>query len=249
MWSVVPVLSPRKARDIALSAAALLLPAGAVVGTALALLKPAPDKTSIRFKLTTSVNTTISPFGSGRCGADAPVGTDALEGSCPDDLRRQLGAVPQFAERFAAAFVQPDISNSDTGVVASSGLQRRGAPQYGGNGHKSDGVRPAASGAVWPEQADPNGQRPGDLTRLSRVGTIMSPAPPPDDPVPPVPLPPVPPPVDPAPEPLPSPWAPSADHERSMDKVSIKVTDNICALHGGWRVETGRSWHCKFPRR
>jgi hypothetical protein len=64
-----------KHRDIALSAAALLLPTGAIVGTALALLKPAPDaldKHSVQ--INRNANTIISPLGSGRCGADAPVG-------------------------------------------------------------------------------------------------------------------------------------------------------------------------------
>jgi hypothetical protein len=83
-------------RDALLSVAALLLPIGAMVGTALALLKPALPPTA------------LGPakifLGSGRCGDDSPVGTDAPEGSCPDDLRRQLGTVPHFAERFAAAF-------------------------------------------------------------------------------------------------------------------------------------------------
>jgi hypothetical protein len=77
--------------DIALSAAALLLPA-------LTLLKPLP--TPVGGRLPAKIF-----LGSGRCGVNAPVGTDALEGSCPDDLpRRQLGAVPHFDERFAAAF-------------------------------------------------------------------------------------------------------------------------------------------------
>lgn len=55
-----------------------------------------------------------------------------------------------------------------SGLVVSSGMGRAFeiAPRNGGFIS-----RPAASGAVWPEQADPSGQRPGDLTRPPRFSS------------------------------------------------------------------------------
>ena len=47
--------------------------------------------------------------------------------------------------------------------MVTSGMQRRFEIAARNAGFI---LGPAASGAVWPEQADPNGQRPGDLTRL-----------------------------------------------------------------------------------
>lgn len=50
------------------------------------------------------------------------------------------------------------------GGVVTSGMQRRFEIAARNAGFM---LGPAASGAVWPDQADPNGQRPGDLTRLA----------------------------------------------------------------------------------
>ena len=80
----------------------------------------------------------------------------------------ELGAKhPAVQARFdARARMLNDILSSE--VVVTSGMQRR-FEIAARNAEFISG--PAASGAVWPEQADPNGQRPGDLTRPLRFSS------------------------------------------------------------------------------
>ncbi len=61
---------------------------------------------------------------------------------------------------------------SSSGAVDDRGLQRRSASRHGGNAHKSCGVGPTASGAVWRRQnirGEPAMLR--DLTRLPRFSS------------------------------------------------------------------------------
>ena len=50
----------------------------------------------------------------------------------------------------------------------------------------------------------------------------------------------------PPPEPLPSPWAPRPS---VRSPSGLRSAEGICARHGGWRVDTGRTWHCAYRHR
>lgn len=94
--------------------------------------------------------------------------------ACPDN--RGLDGCGRY-ERAASR-----LTAGRTADAPAFGTLWMQAHQFGNGGVERYGQRPrprnaviamgpAASGAVWPEQADPNGQRPGDLTRPSQFSS------------------------------------------------------------------------------